>query len=89
MTRVIAPFKNFTFQQSVYVFNEDNECIETFFTTTDGYISMIKSLANKYSADKIELIGNEDYLKQCKAELLTQFENNDIEIEIKGVIYYG
>lgn len=89
MTRVIAPFKNFTYQQTVYVFNEDNECMETFFTTSDGYIPMIKSLADKYSAGKIELVGNEDLLKQYKAELLTDFENKNIEIEIKGVMYYG
>ena len=58
-------------------------CINLYTTNVD-VVSEIKNLLNRYPETKeIELYGVEDILKQCKAEILTNFENtSDIEITI-------
>ena len=81
MDIIIVKFQPFKLLQDVMVFKK-GACIDKIQIEVDRIPSIIKGLTTKYNITKVQLSGNEEYLKQYKAEILTKFNNDEILVEI-------
>lgn len=82
MTNIAINFQPFLKNQTIYTYSDGN-LIEETSVTIDEMPAAVSALSNKFGADEIDLIGNQDYLARFKAELSTKF-NNNVNINIIG-----
>ena len=81
MTNIIVNIKPFDVNQDILVYS-DGALIQETKATMDNLSSIVKSISTKFSASEINLIGNQDYLSHLKAEIGSNFERNEVNINI-------
>ena len=83
--KIIFNYHPFTFQQVIYYYDEENDYREEHFVVQSQIPEIIKGLINSYNAKEVELYGPKEIMEHFKADILTNFEDNeDLKIEIKG-----
>lgn len=82
MNHIIVNYRLFTTNQNVLVYS-NGECIYQCEVPLNQVNNTVASLRKQYDVKRIDLCGNGDYLQKFKAEMLTQFGNNECEIFIK------
>lgn len=81
--KIIVDFQPFQMMQNVSVF-KDNELVGTTAIFLDDLPNAIKALSNKHDCNEVELYGNKGFLKKIKAEILSKFNDNTLNIQIKN-----
>lgn len=81
MGHIIVNFQPFVVEQEILVYT-NGECVYQAKVEIDRVPSVVKGLKNKFNIDKIDLCGNSQYLSRFKAELGSEFDNDETEITI-------
>lgn len=81
MDHIIVNFCPFTMNQNVLVY-QNGVCVEQLSLPIERIKDSVFGLKNKYNISQIDLCGNQDYLSKIKAEMLTDFKNENCNINI-------
>lgn len=79
MVQIITNFNLFTEKQKVLVYS-NGDIIDDVDVNIDDLVNVIKGFKNKYGAEDITLIGDNNYLSKFKRDLSTDFSATKINI---------
>lgn len=81
MGNIIVNFKPFISEQEILVYI-DGACVKQKRVKIEDVTNVVYGLKSNYVIDVINLVGNKDYVSKFKAELMTKFEKDNVEINI-------
>lgn len=84
MSRIVVDFQPFAIEQKIYTYSDEGTILEKAYCSVDEVTDVVKAMQSKFSATKIDLIGNTDYLTKFKNGLKTNFGFSDVDINIIG-----
>lgn len=73
------------FTTNIAVMNENGTIIDNVPSNLTNLADNIYNIANKYYVRKVELFGNEDYLKKVRRDIIKSDKYSNFDVEIKGV----
>ena len=79
MIQIIADIRPFQLNQKISVYQDGAE-IDSAKTNIENFVSVVRGFKNKYNADKVKLIGGNQFLKKFQKDLSTDFDIANIEI---------
>ena len=79
MVQIITNFNLFTEKQKVLVYS-NGDIIDDVDVNVDDLVNVIKGFKNKYGAEDITLIGDNNYLSKFKRDLSIDFSATKINI---------
>lgn len=80
--KIVISFKPFTLFHKINVINEKGDILESVDATVANYPTLTKGLIEKFNVSEVILYGCQGYLEKFKNELITNFDNQNIDIKI-------
>lgn len=81
MNSIIVNSQPFDALQTVLVYQQGT-VVATHKVGIDEIPNLVSNLSTMYSCKYVNLVGNKNFLERTKAQILTKFANQDIEINI-------
>lgn len=81
MKHIIVNFNVFDLNQDVYVY-DNGVCVKQIKVPLHQVTDIVAALRNEYDIKQVDLYGNKDFLSRFKAQMGTDFNFVDCEINI-------
>lgn len=81
MKHIIVNFNVFDLKQDIYVY-DNGVCVKQTKVPLSQVTDIVAALRNEYDIKQVDLYGNEDFLSRFKAQMGTNFNFAECEINI-------